>query len=66
LKVSIVLARFALTVMVQRYTSFPISRWCGGLDIYSSDLVGGKWSKPINLGKNINKNKDEMYPASLK
>ncbi len=37
----------------------------GGLDIYSSDLVGGKWSKPINLGKNINTNKDEMYPAVL-
>lgn len=37
----------------------------GGLDIYSSDLVGGKWSKPKNLGKNINSAKDEMYPFIL-
>jgi outer membrane protein OmpA-like peptidoglycan-associated protein len=37
----------------------------GGLDIYSSDLVGGKWSKPKNLGKSINSSKDEMYPYVL-
>ena len=37
----------------------------GGLDIYSSDLVGGKWSKPKNLGTNINTGKDEMYPFVL-
>lgn len=34
----------------------------GGLDIYSSDLVGGKWSKPVNMGISINTSKDEMYP----
>lgn len=34
----------------------------GGLDIYSSDLIGSKWSKPKNLGQLINSAKDEMYP----
>lgn len=37
----------------------------GGLDIYSSELTGGKWSKPTNMGPNINSNKDEMYPFIL-
>ena len=37
----------------------------GGLDIYSSDLTGGKWSKPKNLGQAVNSNKDEMYPFVL-
>ncbi len=37
----------------------------GGLDIYFSDLVGGKWSKPKNMGVNINSGKDEMYPYVL-
>lgn len=37
----------------------------GGLDIYSSDLVAGKWSKPQNLGTGVNSNKDEMYPFVL-
>jgi outer membrane protein OmpA-like peptidoglycan-associated protein/tetratricopeptide (TPR) repeat protein len=37
----------------------------GGLDIYSSDLLGGKWSKPKNLGTTINSSKDEMYPFVL-
>ncbi len=37
----------------------------GGLDIYSSELVGGRWSKPKNLGVNINSGKDEMYPFVL-
>jgi outer membrane protein OmpA-like peptidoglycan-associated protein len=37
----------------------------GGLDVYSSDLVGDKWSKPINMGTTINSNKDEMYPFVL-
>lgn len=34
----------------------------GGLDIYSSEWIGGKWSKPKNLGSKINSNKDDMYP----
>jgi outer membrane protein OmpA-like peptidoglycan-associated protein len=37
----------------------------GGLDIYSSDFTGGKWSKPENLGSAINTAKDEMYPFVL-
>jgi len=37
----------------------------GGLDIYSSEFAGGKWSKPKNLGANINTSKDEMYPFVL-
>ena len=37
----------------------------GGLDIYSSEFVGGKWGKPVNLGANINSAKDEMYPFVL-
>jgi outer membrane protein OmpA-like peptidoglycan-associated protein len=34
----------------------------GGLDIYLSELVGGKWTKPKNLGSVVNSNKDESYP----
>jgi outer membrane protein OmpA-like peptidoglycan-associated protein/tetratricopeptide (TPR) repeat protein len=37
----------------------------GGLDLYSSELVGGKWSSPKNLGTAINSAKDEMYPCIL-
>jgi outer membrane protein OmpA-like peptidoglycan-associated protein len=37
----------------------------GGSDIYSSDLVGGNWSKPKNMGTSVNSNKDEMYPYVL-
>jgi len=37
----------------------------GGLDIYSSNLVDGKWSTPKNLGNKINTGKDEMYPCVL-
>ena len=37
----------------------------GGLDIYSSELTEGKWSKPVNLGTTINTGKDEMYPFIL-
>jgi len=34
----------------------------GGLDIYSSDLVAGKWAKPVNLSA-VNTLKDETYPC---
>ncbi len=37
----------------------------GGLDIYSTELTGGKWSKPKNLGTGVNSVKDEMYPFIL-
>lgn len=34
----------------------------GGLDIYSSEFIGGAWSSPKNLGAGVNSNDDEMYP----
>ena len=35
----------------------------GGFDLYYSDLIGDTiWGKPINLGKQINTELDEMYP----
>ncbi|MGD2034187.1 MAG: OmpA family protein [Bacteroidales bacterium] len=37
----------------------------GGMDIYSSDRVGSGWSKPKNLGPEINSGKDELYPFVL-
>lgn len=37
----------------------------GGLDIYSSELIGGRWSDPKNMGASINSGKDEMYPYIL-
>ncbi|MDW8272864.1 MAG: carboxypeptidase regulatory-like domain-containing protein [Chitinophagales bacterium] len=32
----------------------------GGLDVFSSSLINGKWSKPENLGYPINTNKDDF------
>jgi outer membrane protein OmpA-like peptidoglycan-associated protein/tetratricopeptide (TPR) repeat protein len=37
----------------------------GGLDIYSCEWKGGKWSNPQNLGSKINSAKDDMYPYLL-
>jgi hypothetical protein len=34
----------------------------GKLDIYRSDFINGTWSKPQNLGENINTSQDEKYP----
>lgn len=35
----------------------------GGFDVYRSDRVNDtSWSKPINLGPEINSDQDEMYP----
>jgi peptidoglycan-associated lipoprotein len=38
----------------------------GGKDIYVTSYVrrGKTWSDPVNLGKNVNTEKDEMYPFS--
>ncbi len=44
------------------YFVSEVSGGSGGLDIYSSDLEGGRWSKPKNMGSVINSGKDEMYP----
>ena len=34
----------------------------GGTDIYVSDFVDGKWSAPLNCGKNVNTEGNEMFP----
>lgn len=34
----------------------------GGTDVYVSKLTDGKWSKPKNLGKQINTSGNEMFP----
>ncbi len=43
--------------------SFPGS--IGGLDLYTAEYSNGKWSKPKNLGKNINTAKNESNPGLL-
>ena len=35
----------------------------GGYDLWYSILIGGKWSKPINLGNRINTDGDETSPS---
>ncbi len=34
----------------------------GGTDIYVSNFENGKWSKPINLGNEVNTEADEIFP----
>jgi len=34
----------------------------GGTDIYKSEMINGSWSKPVNLGANINTEGREMFP----
>jgi outer membrane protein OmpA-like peptidoglycan-associated protein len=34
----------------------------GGTDIYSSTWDGSKWNTPVNLGKKVNTEGDEMFP----
>jgi outer membrane protein OmpA-like peptidoglycan-associated protein/chitodextrinase len=34
----------------------------GGTDIYVSELVNGKWQKPVNLGADVNTSANEMFP----
>lgn len=34
----------------------------GGVDLYHSELVNGKWSKPVNLGPKVNTLGDDLYP----
>lgn len=34
----------------------------GGTDIYVADYHNGTWGKPVNLGKNINSEGNEMFP----
>lgn len=34
----------------------------GGFDLYYAEYSDGKWSKPINLGKEVNSKSDEIFP----
>ena len=34
----------------------------GGTDLYRSDFVNGEWQEPVNLGKNVNTEGNEMFP----
>jgi outer membrane protein OmpA-like peptidoglycan-associated protein len=34
----------------------------GGKDLYVSQWEGGQWSKPLNLGREINSRSDEVFP----
>lgn len=34
----------------------------GGTDIYRTENMGGTWTQPVNLGKNINTPGNEMFP----
>ncbi|MDB5227086.1 MAG: OmpA/MotB domain protein [Bacteroidota bacterium] len=43
--------------------AFPGS--VGGLDLYVSEYANGSWSKPKNLGKNINTSGNESNPGLL-
>lgn len=44
------------------YFSSDMKGGFGGKDIYKSEMVGNHWSKPKNLGENINTAYDEVYP----
>jgi tetratricopeptide (TPR) repeat protein len=37
----------------------------GGLDIYKSSFINGQWTKPENLGEQINTSGDENFPTVL-
>lgn len=37
----------------------------GGTDLYRTENVGGTWTKPVNLGKDINTSGNEMFPFLL-
>ena len=34
----------------------------GGFDIWYSEKEGGKWGEPVNLGKNVNSESNELFP----
>ena len=36
----------------------------GGTDIYVSKWANGKWSEPVNLGKDVNSKGNELFPFS--
>jgi hypothetical protein len=44
------------------FFSSNMSGGFGGFDLYFSELISGRWSKPKNLGDKINSSFDEEYP----
>ncbi len=34
----------------------------GGMDIYYTERIDGRWTKPINCGNKVNTNQDEVFP----
>lgn len=44
------------------YFSSDMKGGFGGKDIYTSQWVDGRWSKPRNVGEPINTSKDEVFP----
>lgn len=44
------------------YFSSDMAGGAGGMDIYRSDFIKGKWTKPENVGEKINTVYDEIFP----
>jgi hypothetical protein len=44
------------------YFSSDMPGGFGGMDIYSSSVLGYGWSAPVNLGENINSSREEVFP----
>jgi tetratricopeptide (TPR) repeat protein len=44
------------------YFSSDMPGGAGGMDLYKTDLVNGKWSNLQSMGDNINTTQDEKYP----
>ncbi|NCC86955.1 MAG: hypothetical protein EOM05_03680 [Clostridia bacterium] len=46
------------------YFSSDMPGGFGGMDLYYCDLINNVWTKPINLGQNINTEYDELCPTT--
>jgi tetratricopeptide (TPR) repeat protein len=44
------------------YFSSDMKGGFGGRDLYKSEWINGKWTKPVNFGEIINTSGDEVYP----
>ncbi len=45
------------------YFSSDLKGGFGGMDIYRSDFVNGKWTEPVNLGSKVNSSSNELFPS---